>query len=192
MLFHQVNLLGTALLASLVNAEPIPITERELIPSHECPGAKEGQQEFAIPIADWQALATAIQTNTLSSGPLDDSILIKARHAIVIKAGSAQICVQNDYLTQNAHYSRTEIALAVAQGIYNCCGGDNPGTTCKAKPWLTIKGDTGLKAIATVGLAGDKCVGADGEKDYLTPAQVIFKSGKFFYDIFKPLITGRP
>ncbi len=126
-----------------------------------------------------QALATAIQQNSLSSGRLEDQILIKASHGIAITAGTVQVCVQNQYLFENAHYARTDIALIVAQAMYNCCGGrDNLQTTCNAKPWVTVKGDTGLAAIATVGRAGDPCKGAPTTKDYLDAAAFVGKTGK--------------
>ncbi|KAJ2973636.1 hypothetical protein NQ176_g6493 [Zarea fungicola] len=194
MLFSQVKLMLLALMPALsAYAEPIPSTERSIIPSWSCPGPREREPAFDIKTNDMQALATAIQTNTLTSGSLPDSILIKASHGIVIKAGSVQVCVQNQYLFDNAHYARSDIALIVAQAMYNCCGGrDNLKETCNVKPWVTVKGDTGLKAIATVGKAGDPCKGAPGAADYLSDAQFVYKTGKFFWDIFAPLITGRP
>ncbi|KAJ2982015.1 hypothetical protein NQ176_g1660 [Zarea fungicola] len=124
-----------------------------------------------------QALATAIHTNTLSSGSIDDSILIKANHAILIQAGSVQVCV--------------DIALVVAQAMYNCCGGrENLQTACNVKPWATMTGDTGLKAMAKVGKKGDECKGA--APNYLEDAQMVYKTGRFFWAIFGPLLTGKP
>ncbi|KAJ2969787.1 hypothetical protein NQ176_g8489 [Zarea fungicola] len=195
MFSSQVKLMSLALLPALaVNAEPIPVVEaRAIIPGWSCPGPSEGQADFNLATADMEALAVAIQTNTLSSGTLDDSILIKGTHGIVITAGSVQVCVQNNYLFENARYARTDIALIVAQAMYNCCGGQaNLQATCNAKPWATITGDTGLQAIATVGAAGDPCKGAPTIADYLDDAQIVYKTGKFFWDVFAPLLTGNP
>ncbi|TFB00141.1 hypothetical protein CCMA1212_008014 [Trichoderma ghanense] len=47
---------------------------------------------------DLQALAVALKQNTLTTGPVDDSILIKASHAIDFSAGTAAACVQNNFL----------------------------------------------------------------------------------------------
>lgn len=176
-------------LYSTINADPIPLSSRSIIPSWSCPGPLVGQQPFNIKTDDMQALATAIQQNSLSSGPLDDEILIKASHGIVITAGSVQVCVQNQYLFENAHYARTDIALIVAEAMYNCCGGkDNLVAACNAKPWATMQGDTGLKAIATVGQAGDECKGAPTATDYLSAGEFVGKTGKIFWDIFGELI----
>jgi hypothetical protein len=175
------------------HADPIPLVARSLIPDWSCPGQNEGQAPYDIPTLDMQALATAIQTNSLSSGQLPDWIEIKAGHGIAIVAGDVQVCVQNQYLFDNSHYSRSDIALVVAQGMYNCCGGEaHLQQTCNAKPWVTIKGDTGLKAIATVGKTGDECKGAPDARDYLEAGEIAAKTGKFFWDIFMPLITGHP
>ncbi|KAJ2983677.1 hypothetical protein NQ176_g519 [Zarea fungicola] len=192
MFFSQVKLMSLALLSALsVSAEPIPITSRGIIPDWSCPGPRVHEPNFDIPTADMQALATAIHTNTLSSGSLDDSIFIKANHAILIQAGSVQVCVQNNYLFENAHYARSDIALAVAQAMYNCCGGrENLQTACNVKPWTTMTGDTGLKAMAKIGKKGDECKGAS--PNYLEDAQMIYKTGKFFWAIFGPLLTGKP
>ncbi|KAJ2982667.1 hypothetical protein NQ176_g1239 [Zarea fungicola] len=194
MLSSQAKMMSLALLPALsVNAGSIPLASRSIIPGWSCPGPLENGPNFNIATADMQALATAIQTNTLSSGSLDDSILIKASHGIVIKAGSVQVCVQNDYLFENAHYARSDIALIVAQAMYNCCGGQaNLQTICNVKPWATLTGDTGLKAIATVGAAGDECKGAPTASDYLDDAQIVYKTGKTFWGIFGPLLTGEP
>lgn len=175
------------------SAGAIPLASRSLIPSWSCPGPNQGQPNFDIKTNDMQALATAIQTNNLTSGHLDDEILIKASHGYLIKAGTVQVCVENQYLFENAHFARTDIALAVAEGMYHCCGGkDNLQQTCNVKPWDTMKGDTGLKAIVTVGKSGDPCKGAPTSADYLSDAQFVYKTGKFFWDIFGPLITGNP
>jgi hypothetical protein len=178
---------------SSVSADAIPLASRSLIPSWSCPGPNEGQPNFDIKTDDMQALATAIQQNSLTSGPLEDEILIKASHGYLIKAGTVQVCVQNQYLFENAHFARTDMALAVAEGMYNCCGGkDNLQATCNVKPWTTMRGDTGLKAIVTVGKSGDPCKGAPDTSDYLSDAQFALKTGKFFWDLFSPLITGHP
>lgn len=112
---------------------------------------------------------------------------------IIITAGSVQICIQNNYLFENAHYARTDIVLVVAEAMYNCRGGQADLTdTCNAKPWDTITGDTGLKAIATVGAAGDECKGAPTIADYLSDGEFVYKTGKLFWGVFGPLITGNP
>lgn len=104
-----------------------------------------------------------------------------------------QVCVENQYLFENSNFARTDIALAVAEGMYNCCGGeDTLQETCNAKPWDTMRGDTGLKAVVTVGMVGDECKGAPGAGDYLSDAEFAYKTGKFFWDVFGPLITGNP
>ena len=185
--------LSAALLSQAAQAASIPLASRELIPSWSCPGPNEGQANFDIKTDDMQALATAIQTNNLTSGHLDDEILIKASHGFLITAGTVQVCVENQYLFENAHYARTDIALAVAQGMYNCCGGqDNLQATCNVKPWDTMKGDTGLKAIVTVGKAGDECKSAPTSSDYLSDGEFVYKTGKFFWDIFGPILKGAP
>ncbi|KAL5400685.1 hypothetical protein PMIN03_012167, partial [Paraphaeosphaeria minitans] len=55
----------------------------------------------------------------------------------------------NDYTnSSNAHISHPEIALAIAEGMYYCCGGqDNLGEICQHQP---SKGDIGLRAIVTI------------------------------------------
>jgi hypothetical protein len=189
------GLFATIAVASLgsVSAGAIPLASRSLLPTWACPGPNEGQANFDIKTDDMQALATAIQQNSLTSGHMDDSILIKADHGYLIKAGTVQVCIENQYLFENAHFARTDMALAVAQGMYNCCGGkDNLQATCNVKPWTTMYGDTGLKAWVTIGQAGDECKGAPDTSDYLSDGEFAYKTGKFFWDVFGPLITGAP
>ncbi|KAF2449013.1 hypothetical protein P171DRAFT_482048 [Karstenula rhodostoma CBS 690.94] len=137
-----------------VNAGAITLSPRSLIPSWSCPGPNERQANFDIKTDDMQPPATAVQQNSLTSGHLDDQILIKASHGYLIKAGTVQVLAE--------------------------------------PPWDTMKGDTGLKAIVTVGKAGDPCKGATDVSDYLSTAEFAFKTGKFFWDVFSPLITGHP
>ncbi|KAH0493675.1 hypothetical protein TgHK011_000332 [Trichoderma gracile] len=156
-----------------------PSSPPGLLPTESC--SLQGT-DSGVNSTDLQALAVALKQNTLTTGPVDDSILIKASHAVQFAAGTAAACVQNNFLFENAHFARSDIADAIAKSFIDCCDGTD---FCNNKPFSTISGDTGLTAIVQIQNPGEECKSPNGgASGKLEDAEIIGKTAKFFADLF--------
>lgn len=102
-------------------------------------------------------LNLAVSTNGNSFSPSEsDPFSLEANHHHSFSQGTAQICIEDDFLFENTHVALASAAQGALSIVQQCCG--NNATTC-AGGHTNVGGDDGLSTILTIIPSTSACKG---------------------------------